>query len=111
MVNLLNQKTRIKKGDIFLCYEGTKIRPVLIVSDKLVKVDIDVTVAKVTSQNPRNKFDVVLDHWEVAGLNKESVVRCSKISYVLHRDLIRKVGTVHEEDMRKITKVILEFFS
>lgn len=111
MENLSSQTTHIKKGDIFLCYEGTKIRPVLIVSDKLVKVDIDVSVARVTSQKPRNEFDVVLSHWEFAGLNKESVVRCSKVSYVRHRDLVRKVGTVHQEDMEKITKTILKFFS
>ncbi len=111
MESLLNQMTHIKKGDIFLCYEGEKIRPVLIVSDQLVKVDIDVSIAKVTSQSPRNKFDVVLEHWEFAGLNKKSVVRCSKISYVSHRNLIRKVGTLHEDDMRKVTKVILDFFS
>jgi len=111
MENLSRQKTHIKKGDIFLCYEGMKIRPVVIVSDRLVKVDIDVSIAKVTSQNPRNEFDVVLEHWEFAGLNSESVVRCSKISYVHHRDLVRKVGSVHQKDMERITKTILKFFS
>ena len=77
-------KNKMKQGDIWLAdvvFKGihqTKQRPVIIVGNELA-LDVDVIIAPVTSQHPRNKFDVVLEFWEDAGLLKPSVARTSKI--------------------------------
>ncbi|UOQ92736.1 type II toxin-antitoxin system PemK/MazF family toxin [Halobacillus shinanisalinarum] len=73
--------SRMKQGDVWLAdvlFKGTrqtKQRPVIIVGNAL---DVDVIIAPVTSQKPRNQFDVVLEYWNEAGLLKPSVARTSK---------------------------------
>jgi len=73
-----------KQGEVWLAdvlFKGTrqtKQLPVVIVGNELA-LDIDVIIAPVTSQKPRNQFDIVLDYWREAGLLKPSVVRTSKI--------------------------------
>ncbi|MBM7662815.1 hypothetical protein JOC85_003626 [Bacillus mesophilus] len=42
-------------------------------------MDVDVSIAPITSKSPRSDFDVVLEYWGEAGLFKPSVVRTSKI--------------------------------
>ncbi len=110
MGNLLKSKMNISTGDIWLCFEGTKHRPVLIISDQLIGIDVDVLVSRVTSQQIRNRFDIKINHWREAGLNKESVVRCSKITHVNYMNLIRKIGELHADDMILVRKALAELF-
>ncbi|WP_244182591.1 type II toxin-antitoxin system PemK/MazF family toxin [Geobacillus thermocatenulatus] len=69
------------KGEIwiYLDTESSKKRPGVIIGCGATIADIDVTIAKVTSQQPRNEFDVPIEHWQEAGLIKPSVVRCTKL--------------------------------
>ncbi len=63
---------------LFKGIRQTKQRPVVIVGNELA-LDIDVIIVPVTSQKPRNQFDIVLEYWEEAGLLKPSVVRTPKL--------------------------------
>lgn len=99
------------RGDIWLCFDGMKNRPVVIVGNQeLLAVELDHIVARVTSQNPRNQFDVVIEEWEKAGLNKASVVRCAKINTVHHRELKFKIGKLEDSDLSKVLETIRKCF-
>ena len=77
-------RNKVKQGEVWLAAvvfkdsRQSKQRPVVIVGNELA-LDIDVIVSPVTSQEPRNEFDIVLEHWEEVGLLKPSVARTSKI--------------------------------
>ena len=96
---------KYKVGDVCLTYEGGKKRPVVIVNNGL-GIDIDVSVARVTSKSKRNQFDIELKYWQEAGLNKPSVVRCSKINTIpAGRELLR-IGHLHPEDLMAIREAV-----
>lgn len=62
---------KMRQGEVWLAdvrFKGThqiKQRPVVIVGNELA-LDVDVIIAPVTSQKPRNQFDVVLEYWKEA---------------------------------------------
>lgn len=79
----------------------TKIRPVIVVG-KDATVDIETLSAPVTSQAPRNEYDVVLEHWQEAGLAKASVARTAKIAPIDRRDMVKKIGDLHPDDWERV---------
>src|SRR5699024_10614203 len=84
--------------DLFKATRQTKQRPVVIVGNELA-LDIDVIIAPVTSQKPKNQFDIVLEFWEEAGLLKPSVVRTSKVTSIHGTELKRYLGELHSNDL------------
>jgi len=98
-----------KLGDICYTYEGTKRRTVVIVQDGL-GVDVDMTIARITSKNPRNMFDVQVEFWEEAGLRKPSVVRCSKISTIIPSQKMLLFGKMQDSDLKKVHEGIKLYF-
>ena len=60
---------KMKQGEVWLAdvvFKDTrqiKQRPVIIVGNELA-LDVDVIIAPVTSQQPRNKFDVTIEFLE-----------------------------------------------
>ncbi len=101
-----------KRGEIWLSYDEGKKRPVVIVSNNdYVAVELDFSVARVSSQNTRNQFDVEIQHWKEAGLTKPSIVRCSKINTIHHRRLLHKVGKLQPTDLDNVLSKIQEYFS
>src|SRR5690625_4348594 len=94
--------SKMKQGDVWLAdvlFKGkrqTKQRPVII--------------APVTSQQPRNQFDVVLEYWKEAGLLKPSVARTSKITSVHGSELKRHLGVLHSYDLERILKMCKNLF-
>jgi len=105
----------MKQGDVWLAdvlFKGTrhtKQRPVIIVGNELA-LDIDVIIAPVTSQQPRNQFDVVLEYWKEAGLLKPSVVRTTKITSVHGSELKRHLGSLHNHDLERILNMCKRLF-
>lgn len=87
----------------------TKQRPVVIVGNELA-LDIDVIIAPVTSQKTRNQFDIVLEHWEKAGLLKPSVVRTSKITSIHGTELKRYLGELHSRDLESVLNMCRKLF-
>lgn len=87
-----------------------KIRPVIVVNNELLLDDLDVIIAPITSREFRNEFDVVLEHWQDAGLEKPSVTRISKITSTSKMFLTRKLGNLHQEDLERVLKMCKGLF-
>jgi mRNA interferase MazF len=108
-------KSKMTQGDVWLANvffkdkRQIKQRPVIIVGNELA-LDVDVIIAPVTSQLQRNKFDVVLEYWEDAGLLKPSIVRTSKIISIHGSELISKLGTLNEHDLKTVLRTCRELF-
>ncbi|WP_461201842.1 type II toxin-antitoxin system PemK/MazF family toxin [Anoxybacillus sp. TBDG-1] len=100
-----------RRGEIWFAEIKGKRRPVLIVSPDDVIVELYRVIANITSQQPRNKYDVVLEYWEEAGLDKPSVVRCSKINTIHYRELLFKIGNIHSHDLKRVMETIRGYFS
>ena len=104
-----------KQGEVWLAdviFKGTrqtKQCPVVIVGNELA-LDIDVIIAPVTSQKPRNQFDIVLEYWEEAGLLKPSVVHTSKITSIHGTELKRYLGELHNHDLENVLNMCRKLF-
>ncbi|MEQ6378766.1 type II toxin-antitoxin system PemK/MazF family toxin [Bacillaceae bacterium S4-13-58] len=99
-----------KRGEIWTVELNGKRRPVLIVSNDNVVVELDHLIATVTSQHTRNEFDVTIEYWEEAGLDKPSIVRCSKLNTVHYKELLFKIGKLHEHDLERVLQTIRNYF-
>ena len=115
MVNLSNQGhkiTEVHKGELWMAHDGKsgKARPFLVLSEELSGVDVDISIAPATTQPQRNEFDVILTFWKEAGLSAPSIVRCSKVHYVHHGFLQRKIGVADPRDMENIDNVLRKYF-
>jgi mRNA interferase MazF len=100
-----------KKGEVWKMVDKQgKPRPVVIVNNMDIVAELDHSVATVTSKGQRNKYDVVLEDWEQAGLDVPSVVRCSKINTIYHNDLIHKYGDLSESDLANVIETIKSYF-
>ena len=69
---------------------------------KRTPLALAVGVVPVTSQQPRNQFDVVLEFWEDAGLLKPSVARTTKIISIHGSELKHQLGSLQEHDLEKV---------
>ena len=92
-------------GDVVIVYEGTKLRPTVIINNGL-GIDVDVSTARVSSQKVRNEFDVSLVYWKEAGLEKPSIVRCSKINTVTPGKQMLKIGSLHIDDLSNVRDAV-----
>lgn len=84
--------SRGKRGEIWLAEINGKKRPVVILSDDNLVAELDQLVATITSQKARNIYDVEIQYWEEARLDKPSVVRCSKLNTLHYKELIFNIG-------------------
>ena len=114
MENLSEQSKRpykIAKGELWMAYDekSLKTRPFLIVSDELSGIDVDISVAPTTSHKQRNPFDVEIEFWEDAGLTQPSIARCSKIHYINHMLLKRRLGVLNEQDLAKVNEAMRKY--
>jgi mRNA interferase MazF len=99
-----------KQGDVWYAdYDGIKKRPVVIVANELA-VDIDYTIAKVTTHSPRSQFDISLDYWEEAGLKRPSIVRANKLFTINYHELLYKIGELHEDDLIRVIDACKRIF-
>jgi len=103
----------VKKGEVWLAHdkESHKPRPFIVLSEELSGIDVDVNVSPVTTHEKRNIFDVELEFWQEAGLRESSIARCSKVHYIYHTMLIRKLGVLDDRDLEKINHSLRKFFA
>lgn len=51
-----------KRGEIWLVHEGTKRRPVVVVSNNdYVVAELDYNIARITSKKARHQFDIEIE--------------------------------------------------
>lgn len=83
--------------------ESAKRRPALVLLDT---ADEDVVVSRVTSQAPRDAFDVEIVEWQAAGLLLPSTVRAHKIATIEKRLVQRRLGGLSSGDWPKLKAAI-----
>lgn len=86
---------------------GGKQRPALILLDAN---DQDPLVARVTTQQHRSPFDIVIQDWNGAGLFAPSIVRLHKLATVEKRLVRRRLGRLAEPDWSAVRTVALQVF-
>lgn len=99
-----------RRGEIWTVELNGKRRPVVIVSNDNVAAELDHLIATVTSKQIRNEFDVVIEYWEEAGLDKPSVVMCSKLNTLHYQELLFKIGKLYESDLERVLTTIRNYF-
>lgn len=98
---------KFKQGDVFLIkvfYQltgGTKVRPIVIVSNEKA-IDLDVVITPITGHDKRNEFDIPIEKWKEAGLEKPSIARTSKLKTIHNNILYRKIGELDGEDLKNV---------
>jgi PemK-like, MazF-like toxin of type II toxin-antitoxin system len=99
---------RYRWGDVVLVafplsdMSGAIRRPGLVLFDS---GDEDVVLARITTQAMRDRTDVRLVDWKVAGLIAASVVRLSKIATIRKSLIDRHLGAVSSKD-KKIVRMV-----
>jgi len=92
--------TTFRVGDIvsieypFSDLRTHKHRPGLV----LVRRDVDLVIARVTTHPPHDQSDVALNRWAEVGLPQASTVRLTKLATIDHRLIHHIIGRLHSED-------------
>ena len=63
-----------------------------------------------TSQQARNSFDISIERWKEAGLEKPSVVRTSKPGTYHRQRLLKRLGALHESELANVLSVCQTIF-
>lgn len=91
----------------FLDRPGSKIRPAIVVSPP---TNDDVICMYVTSQIQKRRWDqILLDDWRSEGLERPSAVRFSKRAVVAVNQLSDCIGTLTDNDRKKIILASMRF--
>ena len=68
--------------------------------------DADLVVDRVTSQAVRTPFDVVIAHWQEAGLLLPSIARLDKLA-TLEKGLVeRRLGKLSPPDLEEVERAL-----
>lgn len=101
-------------GDILLLrvfpfsdFSGSKKRPALVLADT---GDRDVVVCRITSEEPRDRYDFEILRWEKAGLLLPSAVRVSKMAVLSRELIVRKLGRLGSPDRREVRSLLRKLF-
>jgi mRNA interferase MazF len=85
----------------FLDSTGTKIRPVIVISQPHGTHKI-IAIVPVSSKLQREDIDVGLAGWNDSGLLKPSVARVHRLTTMLQADLIAELGVLTDKDTKAI---------
>ena len=105
--------TRYRWGDVVLVafplsdMSGTRRRPGLVVYDS---GDEDVMLARITTQEARERTDVPLLGWKAAALIAKSVVRLSKVATIKKSLIDRRLGHLAAQDSVAVRKSWAKMF-
>lgn len=84
-----------------------KKRPALIIGKD--DENLQVVVVKITKTPPRNSYDYEIVDWVKANLKMQSTARASRIQLIGYADIIRKIGTMEDEDYNAVLKLVEEY--
>ena len=102
----------VKFGDVYVCVfpftsgQGAKARPVLILMD----LGLDCLVCRITSIPHREFLDLVVSHWQEAGLEKPSTIRLSRLVTVEKQILKLCIGKLAVDDLNHVRSLWNEKF-
>ncbi len=85
-----------------------KKRPALILADI---GDQDLIVVRITSERPRDSFDLPIDSWKEAGLLLPSTARLSKMATLNKRLILKKLGRLGSPERRRVRGFLKKLFS
>ena len=92
----------MNRNEVWLAQVGRKTRPVLVLTrNEVIDVRDLVSVAEITTSVRGLAAEVDVDHGE-AGLDRPSVINCDGIHTVPQSMLLKRVGTVDDETMRRV---------
>jgi mRNA interferase MazF len=98
--------TPFKAGDVvsvefpFSDFQTYKRRPGLV----LVSGEMDLLVARLTTHPPRDPSDVAMKYWSEIGLPRASTIRLTKLVTIDHRLVHHKIGSLHLDDGRAVSR-------
>lgn len=84
----------------------TKFRPALVLSSQS---DGDLLLARITTKNPIDAFDIALADWQSSKLMAPSAVRLEKLSDLLASRVKSKIGELSHRDKENIIEGIHKF--
>ena len=105
--------TDYQKGEILLVsfpfadVLQNKRRPAMVVADT---GDGDLLVARVTTQQSRDAFDVDIVNWRGAGLLASSVVRLHKLATIKKSLVERRLGKLTDVDRSNVGAILAQLF-
>ena len=85
-----------------------KPRPALVVLDT---GDVDVVLARVTTQPISTPFDVTISGWKQSGLLAPSIVRLHKLATLAKRRVGRHLGNLELNDRQQVGSVLRQIAS
>lgn len=85
----------------------SKIRPALVLMDT---GDVDLLLARVTSQPAPTPFDVALTDWRGARLLNPSVVRLHKLVTLEKKKIVKFIGSLQPADRQSVSAVLSLLF-
>jgi mRNA interferase MazF len=80
-----------------------KPRPALVILDT---GDVDVLLARVTTQSRATPYDVTLAGWQQAGLLAPSIVRLHKLATLAKTRIHRQLGILEANDRQQVAAVL-----
>ena len=87
--------------------QGEKRRPALVLADT---GDLDLVVCRITSEAPRDSFDLPLSSWKESGLLLSSCIRASKMATLSRRLVVKKLGRLGSPDRRRVRTSLKRLF-
>lgn len=96
----------VEQGDVYVCLfpftdgRAAKARPVLILLD----LGPDCLVSRITSVPHQGAFDLPVDHWQKAGLEKPSTIRLARLVTVQKSLLKIRIGRLDSIDLERVRR-------
>lgn len=105
------------QGDIvlvsfpFTMGNSSKVRPAIVVSNKVVNKTEDVILAQITSKPRKDDFTFLLNSEELSvPLFHQSQVRCHKIFIIHKTSIIKKISFLNEDSFSRLREKIFKLF-
>ena len=88
--------------------KNSKIRPVLVLKVDKENERVSVLSMKITSAQPRDKYDFILMDWKDIPIDHESTIRPAHVKYLPLDNFVEYLGRVSEQDWDKATDMFVQ---
>ncbi len=73
--------------------------------------DLDILVARITSQDCSTQADFKIFDWKKCGLMSESYIRLGKLATIEKHFIVRKLGTLGDTEINMLKSIMMKMFS